>query len=84
MRSAERLPAAPLPLGLAARLDLGELPLPLLVGAGIVLFWTALALFADVVAPFDPNAADYNAALVPPNARIGSAPTISAAISSRG
>ena len=68
MRSAERLPATPLTLALAARLHPGELPLPLLVGAGIVLFWTALALFADVVAPFDPNAADYNAALVPPNA----------------
>ena len=67
MRSGERLAGGPWSLGLAARLDLGELPLPLLIGAGIVLFWSVLALFADVIAPFDPNAADYHAALLPPN-----------------
>ena len=68
MRSGERRAAEPLSLALAARFGPGELPLPLLIGAGMVLFWSALALFADVIAPFDPNAADYDAALVPPNA----------------
>ena len=50
-----------------ARLGLPDLPLPLVAGAAIVLFWAALALFADVIAPFDPNAADYDAALAPPS-----------------
>jgi peptide/nickel transport system permease protein len=68
VRSGERVAGAPWSLGIAARLDLGGLPLPLLIGAGMVLFWSVLALSADVIAPFDPNAADYNAPLVPPNA----------------
>jgi peptide/nickel transport system permease protein len=68
VRSAERAAGWTSPPGIAARLDLSGLPLPLLFGAGMVLFWSVLALFADVIAPFDPNAADYNAALVPPNA----------------
>jgi peptide/nickel transport system permease protein len=68
VRTSARRAAAPAPFPLTARLDLGELPLPLLIGAGIVLFWIALALLADVIAPFDPNAANYDAALLPPNA----------------
>jgi peptide/nickel transport system permease protein len=58
---------APTPLALSQRLGFGELPAPLLFGAGIVTFWVLLALLADFVAPFEPNAYDYDAALAPPN-----------------
>jgi peptide/nickel transport system permease protein len=68
VRIGARRAAPPVPFPLTARLDLGELPFPLLIGAGIVLFWVALALLADVIAPFDPNAANYEAALLAPNA----------------
>ena len=43
-------------------------PASILAGLAIIFFWVALALFAELLAPFDPDAHDYGALLQPPNA----------------
>jgi peptide/nickel transport system permease protein len=54
----------------AARSELGRLlhEPSALIGAAIVLFFVALALFAPWIAPFDPNAPDWIAIRAAPNA----------------
>ena len=44
------------------------LPLSVIVGSLILLFWIACALFGDRVVPFDPYAEDFLATLTPPDA----------------
>ena len=68
VRVARSLAGISVPTGLGGRPGLGRVPVALVCGVGIVLFWALLALLADVVAPFDPDAYDYAAALAPPGA----------------
>jgi len=56
-------------LGLSGRVAFDRLPAALCVGGAIVVFWAILALFAGLIAPFDPNAQDYAAALLPPSSQ---------------
>jgi len=51
-----------------ARAGARRLPTALLVGLAMTLGWILLALFAPLVAPYDPNAHDMAAILQPPNA----------------
>ncbi|WP_371008272.1 ABC transporter permease [Mesorhizobium sp. RCC_202] len=44
------------------------LPLSVIVGSLILLFWIACALFGDRLVPFDPYAEDFLATLTPPDA----------------
>jgi peptide/nickel transport system permease protein len=44
------------------------LPLSVIAGSLILLFWVACALFGDRVVPFDPYAEDFLATLTPPDA----------------
>jgi len=49
------------------RIRFGGHPRVLYVGLGITIFWFILALGADVIAPFDPNAHDISNVLDPPS-----------------
>ena len=57
-------------LRLAGRLGraVRSLPLSVIVGSLILLFWIACALFGDRLVPFDPYAEDFLATLTPPDA----------------
>ena len=50
-----------------------------MVGLIVIAAFILLALFAPLIAPYDPIATNWTLVRKPPSARIGSAPTISAA-----
>ncbi len=52
---------------LPRRLGLGGQPMALYLGAATALTWILIALFADVIAPFDPNAHNLKDFLQPPS-----------------
>jgi peptide/nickel transport system permease protein len=52
---------------LPRRIGLGGAPAGLYLGGACVAFWLLLALFADVIAPYDPDAHDLRAFLQPPS-----------------
>ena len=54
-------------LGLGGRVAFDRLPVALCAGGAIVAFWLVLALGADLIAPFDPNAQDTANLLLPPS-----------------
>ena len=45
----------------------GNHPAVLYAGAGVVFVWIVLAIFADVIAPYEPNAHNLKEVLQPPN-----------------
>ncbi|MGC1576879.1 MAG: hypothetical protein WA813_12300 [Beijerinckiaceae bacterium] len=55
-----------------------------LIGGSIVCFFVVLALFAPLVAPYDPIASDWGAVRLPPDLAHPSARMISAATSFHG
>ena len=54
-------------IGLPARLGLAGQPRALALGVGIVAFWFLLAVFAPLVAPYEPDAHNLQATLQPPS-----------------
>ena len=52
---------------LPRRLGLGAQPVALYLGGACVALWLLLALFADLIAPYDPDAHDLQAFLQPPS-----------------
>ena len=54
-------------IGLPRRLGLTGQPFALYLGAGLVSFWVLIALFADVIAPYEPNAHNLREFLQPPS-----------------
>lgn len=54
-------------VGLPRRLGLTGQPFALYLGAGLVSFWVLIALFADVIAPYEPNAHNLREFLQPPS-----------------
>lgn len=52
---------------LPRRLGLAGHPAALYAGGGIVAMWIFLALFADIIAPYEPNAHDLKNFLLPPS-----------------
>lgn len=49
------------------RMAIQSWPLVLKLGIAIVAFWVCLAIFADLIAPYNPDSHDYTALLQPPN-----------------
>ncbi len=62
MNAAQRAVAS-----LPRRLGLGGQPIALYLGASLVSFWFLIALFADVIAPYDPDAHNLQEFLQSPN-----------------
>ncbi|MEE8266500.1 MAG: ABC transporter permease [Acidiferrobacterales bacterium] len=62
MNAAQRAVAS-----LPRRLGLGGQPIALYLGASLVSFWFLIALFADVIAPYDPDAHNLREFLQSPN-----------------
>jgi peptide/nickel transport system permease protein len=54
-------------LELPRRLGLGGQPAALSLGVALVAFWFLLAVFAPLIAPYEPDAQDLQATLQPPN-----------------
>jgi peptide/nickel transport system permease protein len=49
------------------RMTIQSWPLVLKIGIAIVAFWVGLAIFADLIAPYNPESHNYTALLQPPN-----------------
>ena len=67
MSVADRPAAARGPLALPGLKFFGGLPVTLKLGIAIVAFWVLVAVFADVLAPYAPNAHDLTIVLNPPS-----------------